>query len=91
MAIKKFYSNKQKAGWKLNPAYKPKKKGQSQKQENRKYYSWGFDIDLEPVEFDENGKPKRNRLRKSGFLTKGMAELAVGRIRLLEFKKEYDI
>ncbi|MCD9188615.1 MAG: tyrosine-type recombinase/integrase [Pyrinomonadaceae bacterium] len=94
MAVKKFYSNKAKPGWLENPNYKPKykpKKGENADEFLKKYYSWGFDIDLEPVEWDEFGKPKRNRRRESGFKDYKTANAAVGRIRLAEKNSRYDL
>lgn len=91
MAVKKFYSNKAKAGWKENPTYVPLKKGVKQKEFEKKYFSWGYDIDLEPVKWDEFGKPIRNRDRVSGFDTRKAAEAATGRIRLGEKNKKYDL
>lgn len=94
MAIKKFYSNKAKAGWRENPGYRPPgklKKGKKQKEHEKKYYSWGYDLDLEPVEWDEKGKPKRNRKRESGFFSRDAAQAAIGRIRLAEKNKRYEL
>jgi len=94
MAVKKFYSNKAKPGWFENPNYKPKykpKKGENADEVLKKYYSWGFDIDLEPVEWDEFGKPVRNRKREAGFKDYKTANAAVGRIRLAEKNSRYDL
>ena len=59
MAVKKFYSTKAKAGWKFDA-------------KENKFWSYGFDIDL------ENGK----RQRESGFGSKQLAENAVSRIKI---------
>lgn len=91
MAVKKFYSNKAKAGWSENPDYKPCKKGEKQKENQKKFFSWGYDIDLEPIEWDAEGKPKRNRKRESGFDKRKTAEAAAGRIRLAEKNSRYDL
>lgn len=94
MAIKKFYSNKQKPGWKENSSYVPAEKiavGKTQKENQKKYYSWGYDIDLEPIAWDEKGNPLRNRKRESGFDSRKRAEAATGRIRLAEKNKKYEL
>lgn len=67
MAIKKFFSNKQKPGWKWDAGKK-------------QYFSWGYDINLTPVESDSTGKPKRNRRRESGFPSEALAAAAVARL-----------
>lgn len=94
MAVKKFYSNKKKAGWKENPGWVAPdklKKDEKQKDSQKKYFSWGFDIDLEPVEFDADGAAKRNRKRESGFETERLAEAASARLRLAEKNERYEL
>lgn len=94
MAIKKFYSNKPKAGWRENSSHVPPEnlpKGKKQKPHQKKYYSWGYDIDLAPVARDTDGKPLRNRSRESGFASKKQAEAATGRIRLGEKNRRYEL
>lgn len=44
------------------------------KDPKRKKNPWYFSVDLPPVEFDEHGKPKRNRRLQRGFKTKKEAE-----------------
>lgn len=90
--IKKFYSNKQKAGWRENPEYVPKTaRGEKQKEHQKKYYSWGYRIDLEPVEYRPDGKPKRNRPQEAGFATRRAAESAAARVKLGEKDERYRI
>lgn len=94
MATKKFYSNKKKAGWRENPGWVSPdklKKGENQKEFQKKYYSWGYDIDLEPVEFDGDSKPKRHRKREAGFPSEKMADAAVARLRLAEKNDRYEL
>src|SRR5262245_2144139 len=93
MSVRKFYSNKNKTGWKENPSYVPKDKipnGEEQKDKQKKYYSWGYDIDLEPENFDENGNPLRNRRRESGFDTAKAAETAAARLKYSEKAEKYN-
>lgn len=84
MAVKKFYSNKSKAGWRLNPNYKPKGSGENpavQAETEKKFWSYGFDIR------QENGQRKR----ESGFPSERLAENAVSRIRISEKEGKYDL
>ncbi|MBS1797812.1 MAG: site-specific integrase [Acidobacteria bacterium] len=93
MAVKKFYSNKQKAGWKENPGSVPPEKikpGEKQKDAEKKYYSWGYDIDLEPDSYDQNNEPIRNRRRESGFANRKDAETAAARLKFSEKAEKYN-
>jgi integrase len=93
MAVKKFYSNKQKAGWKENPSHvlpEDLPKEEKQKDEQKKYYSWGYDIDLNPEEYDDEGNPKRNRRRESGFASRKDADTAAARLKYSEKGEKYN-
>lgn len=92
MSVRKFFSNKAKTGWRENPSYIPIDKipkDEKQKDSEKKYYSWGFDIDLEPVEYNEKGELKRNRLRESGFPSRKTAEDAAARHKFAEKDEKY--
>lgn len=95
MATRKFYSNKAKAGWRDNPSHTPPErlsKGEKQKEHQKKYYSWGYDIDLETEEWDpETGKPKRNRRREAGFESRGKADAAAARLKYSEKEEKYNL
>ena len=94
MAIKKFYSNKAKPGWRENPNYVPPEKlpaGKKPKESQKRYFSWGFRIDLEPEEYDENGQPIRNRRQETGFPTRKAAENAANLLKLAEKDDKYSI
>ncbi len=84
MAIKKFYSNKAKAGWRTNPNYKPHGAGKNpakQSDDEKKFWSWGFDVWLE----------NEKRKRENGFASKQLAENAVSRIRINEKEGKYHL
>ncbi len=84
MAIKKFYSNKAKAGWRANPNYKPRGTGKNpakQSDDEKKFWSWGFDVWLE----------NEKRKRENGFASKQLAENAVSRIRINEKEGKYHL
>lgn len=84
MAIKKFYNNKAKAGWRANPNYKPRGAGKNpakQSDDEKKFWSWGYDIRRE----------NRKRRRDAGFGSKQLAENAVSRIRINEKEGKYDL
>lgn len=94
MATKKFYSNKKKTGWRENPGWTPPdklKKDEKQKESQKKYYSWGYDVDLEPVEFHPDGAPKRHRRRDAGFANEKHADAAAARLRLAEKDERYEL
>lgn len=93
MAVKKFYSNKKKAGWRDNPQHAPAKSlppGVTQKDNQKRYYSWGYDIDLEAVVRREDGTPKRKRARESGFASSRDAEQAAAKVKFSEKGAKYD-
>lgn len=83
MAVKKYYSNKSKPGWRENPDHKPLGKGadpKKQKPQERKYFSWGYDYHR-----------KHDRPRESGFATKDLAAAALARIVLSEKSSKYEL
>jgi integrase len=92
MSVRKFYTNKAKTGWKENPAYIPLDKipkDEKQKEHERKFYSWGYDIDLEPNGYNKKGELKRNRLRESGFASRKAATDAAARQKFAEKDEKY--
>lgn len=94
MAVRKFYSNKPKPGWRENPSYKPLNKipeGEEQEDCEKKYFSWGYRVDLEPVEYNKKGQLKRNRPTESGFASRRAAMDAVTRLKLGEKDEKYSI
>ncbi|HEX8287873.1 MAG TPA: site-specific integrase [Pyrinomonadaceae bacterium] len=94
MSVKKYYSNKKKTGWRDNPQYAPVKKlpaGAKQKEHQKKYYSWGYDVDLDPIEFRADGTPVRNRRREAGFASSRDAEAAAAKIKFSEKDGKYDL
>jgi integrase len=94
MAVKKFYSNKPKPGWKENPGYVPPDKipkGENQKDNQKKYYSWGYRVDLEPVEYNKKGELKRNRPSEACFESRKAASDAVTRLKMGEKDAKYSI
>lgn len=94
MAIKKFYSNKAKPGWRENPQFVPREKipaGEKQKDVQKRYYSWGYRIDLEPVEYEADGTPIRNRQQETGFASRKAAENAASLLKLAEKDEKYSI
>jgi hypothetical protein len=76
MAIRKFYSKREKKHWKFDA--KRAREGLPP------YWSWGYDIWL-----DEGERKRVRRKREAGFMTESDAVAAVGRIRSAEKEKKY--
>lgn len=94
MATKRFYSNKAKPGWRENPQFVSREKipaGEKQKDFQKRYYSWGYRIDLEPIEYEANGTPVRNRWQETGFASRKAAENAASLLKLAEKDEKYSI
>jgi integrase len=79
--IRKFYSNKPRTGWRVNPDHVPARKGKKQQDGEKKYYSWGFDLRL------RDGQ----RRRESGFASEDQAARAAARVRLAEKDARFDL
>lgn len=94
MAVKRFYSNKAKPGWRENPQFVPPERipaGKKQKEFQKKYYSWGYRVDFEPEEYEADGTPIRNRRQETGFATRKAAEDAANLLKLAEKDEKYSI
>jgi len=94
MAIQKFYSNKAKPGWRENPQFVPPEKipaGEKQKDSQKRYFSWGYRVDFETVEYEADGTPIRNRRQETGFATRKDAENAANLLKFAEKDEKYSI
>jgi len=94
MAIQRFYSNKSKVGWRENPQFVPREKipaGEKQKDCQKRYFSWGYRVDFETVEYEADDTPIQNRRQETGFATRKDAENAANRLKLAEKDEKYSI
>ena len=94
MAVKKFYSNKSKPGWRENPRFVPLENtpaGEKQKDFQKRYFSWGYRVDFEAIEYQADGTPIRNRRQETGFATRKAAEDAANLLKFAEKDEKYSI